>query len=230
VREGFLVGLVSDRDLLVETGRLVPEVDRELGTRGRAVHDVLQPDPLTIGPAESLASAAERMATWGVGALPVTRERSLEGILTETDVLEAFAALARHARLPSGQDPPVRERMTGAPQVLAPEATLAEAARRMQEGDFRHLPVVDGGRLMGILSERDLRRAARDADSEDATVAAFLTPHPLTATPSEPLSRAARRMASRKVSSLPVVEAGRVLGILTTSDVLRHCGRLAAFG
>jgi acetoin utilization protein AcuB len=111
-----------------------------------------------------------------------------------------------------------------------------EAAARMYHAKIRHLPVVDaGGRLVGIVTDRDLRHRlfAPGVFSRIGTmpVEALLKAVPVSeimsapvvaVSPTDDLERAARRMLEDKVGSLPVVEDGRVLGIITETDLLRR--------
>ena len=91
-----------------------------------------------------------------VGALPVLDGQRLVGIITERDLTAALAEDADPARTP------VSDYMTPAPEVLRPDSELADAAHRMLELGIRHLPVVRGGRPVGVLSMRDvLTRPAR---------------------------------------------------------------------
>jgi CBS domain-containing protein len=102
---------------------------------------------------ETLDEAADRMSWHQVGALPVFEGQQLVGIITERDLTAAIA---------EGADPagtPVSDYMTAAPTVLGPDSELAEAAHKMLELGVRHLPLVQTGRLVGVLSIRDLRRA-----------------------------------------------------------------------
>jgi CBS domain-containing protein len=99
---------------------------------------------------ETLDEAADRMNWHQVGALPVFDGQQLVGIITERDLTAALA---------EGADPagtPVSEYTTPAPTVLGPDSELVEAAHRMLELGVRHLPVLRDGRLVGVLSIRDL--------------------------------------------------------------------------
>lgn len=99
---------------------------------------------------ESLDVAADRMNWHQVGALPVLEGQHLAGIITERDVTAAMA---------EGADPvitPVSDYMTPAPEVLRPDSELADAAHLMLELGIRHLPIVRGGHLVGVLSIRDV--------------------------------------------------------------------------
>jgi len=86
----------------------------------------------------------------GIGALPVFEAHRLAGIITERDITAAVADDADPATTP------VSEYMTESPTVLGPDSELAEAAHTMLELGVRHLPIVHHGRLIGVLSMRDL--------------------------------------------------------------------------
>ena len=114
------------------------------------VSDLQHHELFTAQADESLDVAADRLSWHQVGALPVLEGQHLVGIITERDVTAAMA---------EGADPvttPVSDYMTPAPEVLRPDSDLADAAHLMLELGIRHLPVVRGGRLVGVLSMRDL--------------------------------------------------------------------------
>jgi acetoin utilization protein AcuB len=126
----------------------------------------------------------------------------------------------------------VREFMHAEPVTITPDTPLLEAEWRMQEGGFRHLPIVDDDdRLVGIVSDRDLREAApSDATALSRQELTYLlsrlevrdvmkTPV-ITARPGEPAETAAIRMRENKVGALPVVQDDRLVGIVTTDDML----------
>jgi CBS domain-containing protein len=103
---------------------------------------------LTIGPGEKLQEAAHRMADRRVGAILVTENDALVGILTERDVLRAVGRGTIEGT--------VEQWMTRDPITVGPEATNGEAAMMMIHGGFRHVPVCEDGKLVGIVSIRDL--------------------------------------------------------------------------
>jgi CBS domain-containing protein len=127
----------------------------------------LQPHELFTAQAEeTLEEAADRMSWHEVGALPVfDGQQHLVGIITERDLTAALA---------EGADPvrtTVADYMTPAPEVLRPDSKLAEAAHTMLQLGVRHLPVVQNGRLVGVLSMRDVLGAGEvDAEKEDEGV------------------------------------------------------------
>lgn len=111
-----------------------------------------------VAPEDTLGEAAERMAEEGVGSAIVLDSGRLIGILTERDLLGAVAGRVHTS------EARVREWMTADP-LTATEATSAdEAIRTMLEHGFRHLPVVEGGRTVGVVSLRELMRAVMEVD------------------------------------------------------------------
>jgi CBS domain-containing protein len=110
---------------------------------------------LTVPADATLGEAAGAMAERGVGAVVVMEGDAIAAILTERDVMKAVAA---------GQDgsAPVAEWMTRHPETVEPEDTTDHAGSLMIHGGFRHLPVVVDGRVVGIVSIRDLMKVALD--------------------------------------------------------------------
>ena len=124
------------------------------------VSDLHQQRLFTAEADETLDEAADRMRWHAIGALPVFDARhNLVGIVTERDLTAAVADGANPAATR------VADYMTPAPAVLGPGSELAEAARAMLELGVRHLPVVDNGRLVAVLSMRDVLDAEAAARS-----------------------------------------------------------------
>jgi len=110
----------------------------------------------------------------------------------------------------------VVERMTPNPVVVAADAPVGQALAIIEERKVRHLPVMEGENLVGVVSERELLRAA-----PDATVRQVMTRQVITVTEYTALEEAARIMADHKISSLPVMRHGRLVGIITETDLFR---------
>ena len=106
---------------------------------------------LTVDPTAQVTEVAKRMVAKDVGAVLVFDEGAICGILTERDVLRAVADGIDDATL-------VRDRMTANPETLDADDTTEHAAVLMIHGGFRHLPVVEEGDVVGVLSIRDLMR------------------------------------------------------------------------
>ena len=106
--------------------------------------------------------------------------------------------------------------------VVAPEDTLGEAAAKMMEHEVGSAVVSDFGRLIGILTERDIMRAvAARTHSSNARVRQWMTSDPITASPDTPAAEAGRTMLEHGFRHLPVVENGRPVGIVSIRDVAR---------
>ena len=117
----------------------------------------------------------------------------------------------------------VRDAMTASPTVIAGDKTAVEAARTMTTENVGSLPVVDEQKLVGMITDRDLviNVLAKDLDPHKVPVADVATQDPVSASPDESLDSALQRMADEQVRRLPVVEDGRLVGILAQADVSR---------
>src|SRR5437764_13023748 len=105
--------------------------------------------------------------------------------------------------------------------AVAPEDTLGEAAQKMVERGVGSAVVMDFGRLIGILTERDLLRAVADRiHSSEARVREWMTREPITVTPGTPAEDAARTMLEHGFRHLPVVDGEQTIGIVSLRDVL----------
>lgn len=126
----------------------------------------------------------------------------------------------------------VRDWMTPSPITVGPKVTLPEAQSVMKERRIRRLPVVDHGRLVGILTEGDLRGAEPTAATTlsilewhyllgKLTVEKIMTWEPITLKPDATIRQAAQLMLAHKIGGLPVVENDKLIGIITESDIFR---------
>lgn len=127
----------------------------------------------------------------------------------------------------------VRDIMTANPVVIEPNITVPAATAVMRQHKIRHLPVVENGRLVGMISRGDLREASMSASInadqyelhfmlDRLTVGKLMTRKVYTITPDAFLVHAAELMTENKIAGLPVVdERGGVVGIVTESDLLR---------
>ena len=113
----------------------------------------------------------------------------------------------------------VGNRMTKEPITVEPDDLLIRASHKMQAGGFRRLPVVSAGKLVGIVSERDL--CEHRGSLERTKINGMMTEDPVTVTPTTTLEEAAQILVERQIGGLPVVENGRLVGIITTSDILK---------
>jgi acetoin utilization protein AcuB len=126
----------------------------------------------------------------------------------------------------------VRDCMSVDPATVAPSDPLQSVISLLRRRDIRSVPVVENGRLIGIVTDRDVRHVApayplfRDEDeirryTEKLTVTGAMTADPITIAPNVALVEAAKLLGTYRITSLPVVDGGRLIGILTVTDVLR---------
>jgi CBS domain-containing protein len=115
----------------------------------------------------------------------------------------------------------VTEAMTPNPRSIAPSATVGDAARLMRTEDVGSLPVVQDGRLIGMVTDRDIamRAVAEGKDPQTTTVGEIASGELVTVQPEESMDEALRLMARHQVRRLPVVEQDRLVGIVAQADV-----------
>jgi acetoin utilization protein AcuB len=252
-----VVGMLSDRDVKAATGDPTPAERRSgyadkpwmAAARWRTVGSAMSFPVAEIGPDDDPADAARMMLRQGVGALAVVDGGRFLGLLTETDILRAYLAAAADAeceetgslvccKLAAGN---VIDVMTVDPVTVRPDEPVGRAVDAMADHGIRHLPVTEDGRLVGMLSDRDIcralgrspilfeavgpagapgRRNAGTAVAGLGTVRDFMSPDPVVIGIDAALDDAARMMIAYKVSGLPVVELGRPVGIVTAADIL----------
>jgi CBS domain-containing protein len=133
----------------------------------------------------------------------------------------------------------VRELMTREPLTVSLDTPLVDARRTMLERRIRHLLVTQGGRLMGIVTDRDIRlNLPSPATSLSVwevnyllarmTVGSVMTSAVMTVDPNRDVVEAARIMLDHKIGALPVVDGGTIVGIMTETDIVRAFTTLAA--
>jgi len=126
--------------------------------------------------------------------------------------------------------PTVQEHMTPDPVTVDADASVAAAAQLMRERNIRHLPVLEGGRLVGVLSERDVHvaRGLRSLNLDKARVDMIMMSPPVVVTPDTPLSDVAAHMVDKHAGSVLVAHDGHLVGIFTSQDALHALHRIAA--
>jgi predicted transcriptional regulator len=227
VRAGVVVGVVSQHDLMRSSaapGRAWPRL---------TVEEVMSAPPVTIDPDAPVPTAISMMLSRNVGCLPVVAEARLVGIVTTTDLLRH--QLDTGIESPAGKLPPtVRTLMKPAPAVLAADNEIFDAAALMGARGVRHLPVVDREhRIVGILSDRDVRAALGDPrrflddpgareGSQRREVREFMSSRVTTVGPNMSAGAAIERLLADQVGALPVVaDDGKLIGMLSYVDVIQ---------
>jgi acetoin utilization protein AcuB len=113
----------------------------------------------------------------------------------------------------------VQNRMTKNPETISPDEFLTGGLVKMHKGGFRRLPVVKDEKLIGIITDRDLREHA--GLLERTKISSAMNKDLLTVTPRATVEQATKLMLSHKISGLPVTDAGNLVGIITSSDILQ---------
>jgi CBS domain-containing protein len=130
------------------------------------------------------------------------------------------------------------EIMMGSPVTLKPEDTLDLANNVISLGRIRHIPVLDDGRLVGILTERNLIGAAasrifglkqknKSALLKNVRIKEVMKKRVISAAPDTPIKEIAHLMAEKKIGCVPIVSAGALVGLVTNTDILRYVETLA---
>jgi CBS domain-containing protein len=123
----------------------------------------------------------------------------------------------------------VRDTMTANPRSITPGDPIVEAARLMRDEDTGIIPVVEGGKIVGTVTDRDiaLRVVAEGKPPESVTVGEIASRELVTIDPQQDLDEALRLMARHQVRRLPVVEEdGKLVGIVSQKDVAMHASEV----
>jgi CBS domain-containing protein len=138
----------------------------------------------------------------------------------------------------NGKEGTVREIMMGSPVTLTPDDTLDLANDVIFLGRIRHIPVVEGGKLLGLISERDLfgtaairlfglKQKSKSDLLKTVLIKDVMKKRVTTVTPDTPIADAAHLMADKKIGCVPVISDGSLIGLVTTTDILRYVDAIA---
>jgi acetoin utilization protein AcuB len=239
-----LVGMLSERDLLGSVGglrsdqRRVVRDGREVILGPRRVAEIMSRPVLSLPIEADVAEAARFALANHVGTIPLLENRRLQAVVSRTDLLRALRDMSLAASEESPCYEPVRKHMTARVFTVSPDAEIAVVQKAFREKGFRHLPVLEEGKLVGIISERDVRRAlgieavlGEESRAKGEVmigcrcVGDVLSPEPETISPDRTLAEAAHLMLADRVGSLCVIENELLVGIITETDLLRILAR-----
>lgn len=122
----------------------------------------------------------------------------------------------------------VRDLMTRSPHTIGVQVSLADAAKVMRKYKIRHLPVLEGGELVGMISDRDVQMISSisELDPSCILVEEAMSQAPWTVSPGTPVQEVAATMAKRKLGSAVVLDDDKVVGVFTTTDGMRCLAEL----
>lgn len=123
------------------------------------------------------------------------------------------------------QMPQIQKFMTPMPHTIGKDIPIKTALNMMREHRIRHLPVQEGGKLVGMLTDRDVKLAASFKDAQELKVEDVMTPDPFTVSPEVTLDYVVLEMAEHKFGSAVIAQGnGKIVGIFTAVDALRVLG------
>ena len=121
----------------------------------------------------------------------------------------------------------VADCMTPEPASLTPDDTLVAAIALMETGDFRAIPIIENGKLVGVISDRDIRSCRQQP--EGTKVGEIMSRTPICISPDDSVNEAVRTILSCKIGGLPVVNEDMLVGMITTTDILKAVLGFSAF-
>jgi CBS domain-containing protein len=227
-----VLGILSDRDVLLATGWLSDDertVDDETPSP-HVVRDIMTTPVHTLPPEATVGEAARLILDERIGALPVVDHVGLLGIITETDLLRAL----HDSDEITDRSVRARDLMHVNVQTAAESDDLLTASGALFDSGIRHLPVVRSDKVVAMLSDRDVRlglarlswqdsRLQHEGDSgiPSLKVGDVMTERPYTIAPACELPTAISCMLEERLGALPVVDKGKLVGILSRYDALR---------
>jgi acetoin utilization protein AcuB len=238
--EETLVGIITDRDVrraAASDAPLMAEHELIYLLEKLRVQDIMTPEVVTVHGTTPVAEAGQIFLQKKFGCLPVVRDNhTLEGIITVTDLLRAYIGQYDVERLTD-----VVSMMQTQVITATPAMSLAEVQRLMRDNHIRHVPVVSGKRLVGMMTDRDLREASPSPATtltrgeiayqmETTPIKTCMTQDVVWVCPGMNMIDAARLLVHRKIGCLPVVDNGALVGVVTEIDCVRaflHMARVA---
>ncbi len=198
-----------------------------MSTTNQPVHDYMTAPVHAVGPSEDLTAVYNVLVGLGVSSVPVVEdENHLVGVISMTDLLKVGRHRAGSARgaslleLPSAE---AYEHMSAIVVSVSPDETVAQAARRMVEGHYHRVYVVEGTKLVGVTSTRDVMTAVCDKGLK-SPIEHWMSSPAFTIRAEQSLSEATDRLRRAHVTGLIVIEDGWPIGLYTQREALEAAG------
>lgn len=240
VDDGKIVGMVAERDLLIHAhgdsyaAHELTHTDLKHVSGTSRVDCVMTSPALTLSQDDPVEAAARAMLNHEIHAVPLAKHGALFGIVTETDLLKCFLDEKSLVISQPVANASVAEHMAAHVFSVQLSAMKPTVVRLMRDKKIGHVPVVDDNQvLIGIVSERDMllgckidRSAAslsylESRSSHQSEVAELMSNDPVSVSPSCTLRSAAKTMVSNKIGCVPVVKDEELVGIVTSTDLVR---------
>lgn len=235
--DGKLVGMISDRDIALATGWILASYrSSEEGEGPQTVGEIMRTKIRCLPDHAPVNEAAALMLDERISALPLIKDKQLVGLLTTTDLLRICREDDPGFDWKIRPDATVDAWMSKDPVTVDPDMVLFDALDACKNVSVRHLPVVEKGKLVGMISDRDLRFGLGQEIASDMVaqgegrmelaqtpVSALMATEVVTIERKALLSEAADLMLKYGFGALPVVDGRELAGIITMTDVLRSC-------
>jgi CBS domain-containing protein len=223
-----LVGIISERDIAAKLGSSKYE---SMPASRLHISSVMVKDVFTVPETMQLDEVAKLMLDNGIGSVPVMNdEDKMSGIVSKADFVTLAVGIAF-------EKVTVKEIMTKDLIVVSPTDRLVHARRQMIESHVGRVPVVDDGKLVGMVTSKDLMRAFIDfrkkvpekyqkSQIKEVLVEDIMSHNPTVTSKDATISEVAKIMMETGYNGLPVVEGNDVIGIITQTDILRLIQKL----
>jgi len=216
VKEKKMAGILTYKDIAKTLG--TPR--EKVSPAHLHVAGAFTDEPVTASPDTDIKDAAALMLKHNISALPVVEKGELKGIITKTDLIKTIKSKEQ-----------VKTLMIK-PICVSPDDRLIHAMKVITDYDISSIPVVKDNALTGVISRKELSFAMenfrahvdkkhQNARLENLLVSDVMRPDPQTATPKMALTEAAEIMAKHRISGLPVAENGKLVGIITKTDLIK---------
>ncbi len=229
--EGTLIGIITDRDVRrAAASDAPPMAEHELTSLldKLRVRDIMTQEVVTVNSTTPVVEAGLIFLQKKFGCLPVVHDHNrLEGIITVADLLRAYSRQGNAEWLMG-----IGIMMQKPVITATPAMSLAEVQRVMRDHHIRHIPVVSGKRLVGMITDRDIREASPSPATtlthgeiayqmETTPIKTCMTKDVVWASPGFTMVDASHVLLECKIGCLPVVDNGTLVGIVTDMDCLR---------
>lgn len=237
LEEGRLVGILSDRDIALATGWILSNYrSTDDNSAPQRVVQIMTRDVHSLPASADASDAAELILEHRISAVPVLEGGAVVGLLSTTDLIRAASDRGASSDWKLREGAHVDDWMSRDVKTVGPDTAMLDALDLCKLSGVRHLPVLERGRLVGMISDRDLRfglgqEIASDLVAQDEgrleevsiPITGLMTPEVVTVELGSSLQIAAERMLSGGFSALPVVQGDDLVGMLTQTDLLRSC-------
>ena len=222
-----LVGIISERDIATKLGSSKSE---SMPASRFHISSVMVKDVITVPETMQLGEVAKIMLDNGIGSVPVMKDDEMVGIVSKADFVTLAVGIAFDKIT-------VKEIMTKDVVAVAPTDRLVHARRQMMDANVGRLPVIDDDELVGMITSKDLMRAFIDfrknvpekyqkTQIKEVVVEDIMSSNPSYVSKEMSISEVSKIMMETGYNGLPVVEEGKVVGIITQTDILRLIEKL----